>query len=183
MKKLMLGTTMLFGIVAIMMSCEKEKISERTPVKTEKDVLENQHKSLDYDLKDVLKEKYGVQSLTESNGNYTMKYEDGKEIFVYLRNDTYFMTGSKINGRIFMIDIDTKQQEITAGNITITDVTTDPDVLALAPCGSHPPGQTFGQCFAQEWRDFCTDFASCAAQIAQPYLVATAIVIHCAACT
>ncbi len=93
------------------------------------------------------------------------------------------MTGNKIQGRTFMIDIDHKQEEITSDDINIIDVTTDPDILAVAPCGSHPPGQNFSDCFVQEWKEFCSDVPGCVTQFAKPYLVVAAITIHCIGCT
>lgn len=43
----------------------------------------------------------------------------------------------------------------------------------------HPVGQSFGDCFKEDWGSFCDGFVSCLAQITKPLIIAAAITIHC----
>jgi hypothetical protein len=53
---------------------------------------------------------------------------------------------------------------------------------AKDPCdelGSRRPGESYGDCFSRNWRNFCCDFTGCLAQIFNPQLVAVTISLVC----
>jgi len=50
------------------------------------------------------------------------------------------------------------------------------------PCGEHPGSESFDDCFARQWNDFCWDMVGCVTLATHPIAVATLIAIHCIIC-
>lgn len=137
------------------------------------------------DLRQALKTQYGADLIKNENGSFTFNYNDGSSLEVIPNNDGSFtMQGTKISNRIFKIN-KLENTELSKTNgldfsfVVLKDFDANPNAK---PCSQHPKGETFNQCFKQEWSDFCDGLVGCLAQATNPHLVAAAIAAHCAAC-
>lgn len=132
-----------------------------------------------------MKNRFGADFTKNEDGSFTFVYEDGKKLEVIPNNDgTLLMKGSKISNRIFKVN---KLQNLAGTDEMeysfdiIKDFDSNQGTLRR-PCGQHPEGESFNQCFKREWNEFCDDAVGCIAQAMEPHLVAVAIAAHCVAC-
>ena len=91
-----------------------------------------------------------------------------------------YITGSAVDNKRLMFKPSKAKSAIP--EYDIIDLDTDADVEEK-PCSQHSSGQTFKQCFKQEWTDFCDGFVGCLAQATSPIRVGALIGLHCAYCT
>jgi hypothetical protein len=87
-----------------------------------------------------------------------------------------FEVNEKESLRSYLFNKETKKLIDDNHQISISqNAVTDP----CAELGSRRAGETYGDCFSRNWKNFCCDFWGCLTQISNPHLVAVAIAIVC----
>lgn len=162
------------GLFAIGCSRNEESvIVQNEPLNKETKVVQKE-------LKESLKHRYGIDVTLNEKGNYVFNYSDGKKIEIIEDDGFYSVQGDKIPNKILEIKVDEiplgKEYEMVSFSIK------DENVVLDNPCDQHSKNESFSDCFAREWKDFCDGVIGCTAQITHPKEVAIAIAIHCATC-
>ena len=82
-----------------------------------------------------------------NKSDFNIIYSDGKVLIAKKQSDgSYKVTGSKINNNSFVISQNEGKfdESNPASNFRI-------NATMANPCGQHPAGETFNQCFKREW--------------------------------
>ncbi|WP_396188431.1 hypothetical protein [Flavobacterium sp.] len=130
------------------------------------------------DFEKFITERYKAKVEMINKSDFNIIYSDGKVLIAKKQSDgSYKVTGSKINNNSFVISQNEGKfdESNPASNFRI-------NATMANPCGQHPAGETFNQCFKREWADFCDGFVGCVAQATNPVGVALVIAAHCVAC-
>ena len=126
-------------------------------------------------LLEIIEFKY-EQSNTKGFG---LRIAEDELILFTVKSD-----GEKIKPLKLIVNID---KETDSGEVLFEDL--EGNLLGVSSIGEsnelytrapdHPEGQSFSDCFKEDWGAFCDGFVSCLAQITNPLAVAGAIAIHC----
>lgn len=126
---------------------------------------------------DFIFERFGANVSFVNDSVIALRYSNDRIINIIQDNlDTNFykIQGSLIGEAVFGIR---HYNNNTFEFIVIHDYNDE-----FKPCKDHPTSESFDDCFAREWDDFCRDMVGCVLQSTQPVLVATLIAIHCIDC-
>lgn len=155
----------------------------------------------DQQMAAILSERYAIETNFLSDGNLQFEYPNGQILEVDRTDGEVILSGSRINNAILRTDLiegpgpvsnriqfslfETK--EIISKQDFIKSINRSSNLennitMAAAPCDEHPSDETFNECFAQEWEDFCDGLAGCLAQATNPVIIAAVIAIHCGVC-
>jgi hypothetical protein len=149
----------------------------------------------------LLKSRLGINTEDLGGGSFKFTYPDGRNLIVKKENDVYIANGTRINNKSFTVSLDDGEESITERlkfidneiNTTITKeefISTVNDysklsnefLLTRSPCDNHPSDESFDDCFAREFQEFCDGFLGCVALATNPVLISAVIAGHCAAC-
>lgn len=87
------------------------------------------------------------------------------------------MTGAKINNEEIKVSYNPDPTLPFADRVTF-----DANKAYINPCGQHPTGETFQNCFIREVHDFCDGAVGCLSIMVFPGYVGAVIAAHCAIC-
>ena len=180
----------LLIFAGVLMNCERDDnfVSNQDQIELESTTYnENlESRSLENDLETFIFDNYGLVHV--ENENQRLYTQDGLylDIIEIVPDEKYILSGTiiydeiglKINqngngfNEVFEF-MDSSFQNVLSESELGQAMANDPTLF-------DPEERTFGECFKDEWTNFCEDFISCAAQIANPWSVAGAISIFCA---
>ncbi len=173
----------------ILWSCEKDNIlpdeEANFPVAELHSSVQPRTLNQEKDFNFIL-QRYGLEFDQIDNNTQRLYNSDGLflDIIEVRPNEKYILSGTIIHDEIGLI---VNQNGENFNEIFLFTDTSFQDVLTDSELGyriandenlfRHRP---FGECFKDEWTDFCDGFISCVAQISHPWTVAGAVSIFCA---
>lgn len=158
------------------------------------------NKEADDEMAEVLLTKYGVETTSIGENEFSFKYPDERILNIKISGNKVTLSGTRINNETYIFDnltqsqidnLDYNSDYLLESNILISDFIFNvndlsklsPSEAALArPCNEHPSNESFKSCFKREWDEFCDGLVGCLAQATNPHLIAGVIAAHCAAC-